>query len=224
MKPSFFDRLLPSRFRRSAPQSGDTVPPHLLEPIRLDGTPEELAAVRPGETLPDAVAAEADRFAELGNARMEEGAYVDALAAFRQGLEILPPPRYRWEAAEWFLAGIGDALWFLKCHLNAVPIWNDMLLHGAVGKGWVHLRRGQTLYELGDFKEAESELMRALLLEGQPLFEGEDRKYWNYITSRARPPEGWTSWEGWTGAEPGSQMYEWLMNLDLYEYRSRPQN
>jgi tetratricopeptide (TPR) repeat protein len=202
------------------PSESDSVPAELLERIDLTGT----AADRENtpDTLPDDLYDELDRLAMEGNERVDEGELVEALRIFRRGIELLPQPRYRWHAAEWFLAGIGDALWLLERYLNAAPIWDDMLIHtGALGKGWVHLRRGQTLYELGDFREAENELLRALILEGWPLFANEDRKYWDYITARVRPPEGWTSWEGWPGAKEGHPMHTWLMGLDLYEFRAR---
>jgi tetratricopeptide (TPR) repeat protein len=224
MNFSFFDRLLAARLRHSKPLPGNEVPPQLLEPIPLEGGPQAPAELPPGATLPPHIVAEVDRLAARGNAMMDAAAYVEALAAFREGLEILPQPRHRWGAAEWFLVGMGDALWFLGLHLNALPVWRDVLLYCGLGNPFPHLRRGQTLYELGEFKEAENELMRALLLGGEPLFAEEPRKYWEYITSRARPPAGWTSWEGWTGVEPGSPLHEWLLDPGIYELRADPQN
>ncbi|HEU0053187.1 MAG TPA: tetratricopeptide repeat protein [Longimicrobium sp.] len=173
--------------------------------------------------LPPDIQDEVDRLAEEGNAWMDTGEYVQALAAFRRGIEVLPPPRDRWDAAMWFLAGIGDALWFLGRHVNARPIWDDAIVFvGGFGNAFVHLRRGQTMYELGDYGEAANELLRALLLGGAELFADDSRKYWDFITSRARPPEGMASWEGWAGAEPGSPLHDWLMNPGVYEFRHVP--
>ena len=230
--PTWLSRWLPSFLRRpdafvpgDPPLSADLVPAELLTPIDLWGEGSNPTG-RTGTTgeLPPQIQGEVDRLAKAGNARMDAGEYVEALRLFRQGLELLPQPRDRWSAAEWFLAGIGDALWFLGCHLNALPVWRDILLVGGLGNPWVHLRRGQTLYELGDFVESQSELMRALLLGGSEFFEDEPRKYWDYITSLARPPEGRQSWEGWEGVDQDSPLYAWLMDPGKYELCASPSN
>lgn len=198
------------------------VPPYLLDPIDLQWpATTDTATVR---ELPAHAQAEIERLAREGNARMDEGRYVDALAVFRAGIDAIPQPRGGWSATEWFLAGMGDALWHLGCHLNAVPIWRDVLLMNGLGNPFVHLRRGQTLYELGDLDEAKNELARALLLAGQPIFEEEDPKYWNYITGLMRPPEGREGWEGFEGVPQESAMYEWLMDPGKYGLFARVQN
>jgi tetratricopeptide (TPR) repeat protein len=206
----------------SRPPATDPVPAELLEPIDLHW--EVHSDGVPGAPLPLAICDEVKRLGNEANARMDEGRYVEAIALFRRGIEILPRPRHRWPEAEWFLAGIGDALWFLGLHLNAVPVWRDILLLNGLGNPFVHLRRGQTLYELGNHGEAANELMRALLLGGEPLFEEEPRKYWDFITARARPPKGRTSWEGWTGVEPGDPLHQWLMDPGQYDLRAPARN
>ncbi|MCI0455509.1 MAG: tetratricopeptide repeat protein [Gemmataceae bacterium] len=137
------------------------------------------------EELPVELHAEIDRLANEGNSLMETGNYAEAAAVFRRGLELLPRPRERWSAALWFLCGIGDAQWFAGDHENGRDTWRDALLSGGLGNPFVHLRRGQTLYELGDQNEAGNELLRALLLGGEEVFANQPRKS---STGSSSPP------------------------------------
>jgi tetratricopeptide (TPR) repeat protein len=188
-------------------------------------TEEAADLYRGAKTMPDELPvelhAEIDRLAEEGNALMSAKKYAEAAEVFRRGLELLPAPREKWSATVWFLCGIGDAQWFLGDHEKGIDTWRDALLFGGLGNPFVHLRRGQTLYELGDQKEAANELLRALLLAGQKIFASEDPKYWDFIISVARPPEGWKSWDGWTGVEEGSPVHDWLMDPGVYALRAK---
>lgn len=108
--------------------------------------------------------------------------------------------------------------------MNALPVWRDTLLQGGLGNPFVHLRRGQALFELGDLSEAQNELARALLLGGQPLFADEASEYWAFIIGRMRPYAERGTWEGWTGVEDGSPMAEWLVDPGHYDLRLPPQD
>jgi len=117
----------------------------------------------------------------------------------------------------WFLCSIGDAQWFMGDHSEGLRTWRDALLQGGVGNAFVHLRRGQTLLELGDRDEAANELLRALLLGGERLFGEEDPRYFAFITSIAKPPAGLESWSGWQGVEPTTPGFEWLTDSSFYQ-------
>jgi len=135
-----------------------------------------------------------ERLAETGNARMDEGRYVDALATFRAGGEALPRPRAAWEAAEWFLAGMGDSLWHLGWHPNALPIWRDVLLMQGLGNPFVHPRRGRP----ANVRERRSHVLE-LRHGADEATEGRDR------------------WEGFEGVSRNSALYEWLMDPGVYD-------
>lgn len=169
------------------------------------------------EELPAGIRAEIDRIAEEGNRLLEAGDPHGALAAFRRGLQALPAPREQWSAALWFLCSIGDAQWFMGDHRAGLQTWRDALLQGGIGNPFVHLRRGQTLLELGEREEAGNELLRALLLGGERLFAGENPRYIAFITSTARPPAGLESWRGWQGVEPTTPGFEWLADPNQYQ-------
>ncbi len=173
------------------------------------------------EEFPEELREEIDRLAEEGNDLMDVSKYAEAERVFRRGLELIPQPREKWSATVWFLCGIGDAQWCAGDHQHGLDTWRDALLCGGLGNPFVHLRRGQTLYELGDQKEAANELLRALLLGGEDLFADEPRQYWEFVTSVAKPPEGWSSWEGWSGVEEDSPVHQWLMDPSAYGIRRK---
>lgn len=61
---------------------------------------------------------------------------------------------------------------------------------------FLRLRLGQSLYELGDEREAANWLVPAYISEGRALFEEDDPKYLEFFRSQvALPPGGWP--EGW---------------------------
>jgi tetratricopeptide (TPR) repeat protein len=69
------------------------------------------------------------------------------------------------------------------------------------GNPFLHLRRGQVLFELGRREEAANELTRAYGLEGEQIFEEEHPKYLNFLQRalRASPPssEHKSWWRFW---------------------------
>ena len=170
------------------------------------------------EELPVELHESIDRLAEKGNALMEMGSFAEAEAAFREGLELLPPPLERWSATLWFLSSMGDAQWLAGAHDRGIDTWRDALLYGGLGNPFVHLRRGQTLYELGEQEEAANELFRALLIAGEEIFETEPEIYWQFITTVAKPPEGIPSWNGFPGIDEDSPLNAWLHDPNQYAF------
>ena len=67
---------------------------------------------------------------------------------------------------------------------------------GAIGNPFIHMRLGQSQFELGNMDRAADELARAYLQEGLAIFEDEDPKYVAFIKSKLKPPPGgWPA--GW---------------------------
>jgi tetratricopeptide (TPR) repeat protein len=166
--------------------------------------------------LPAKIANKVDKIAVRGNTLIDKDRYQEAITEFKKGIDLLPPPREQWDAFLWFLCGIGDAQWFMEDHENGLVTWRDAILHGGLGNAFVHMRRGQVLFELGDRKEAANELLRALLLGGEQVFETKEPKYLELVKSVAAPPEGYESWDGWQGVDEDSPTYDWLMDPEHY--------
>ena len=55
-----------------------------------------------------------------------------------------------------------------------------------LGNPFLHLRLGQSQYELGELDRAADELMRAYMGAGEDIFVSEDPKYRAFLATRAK--------------------------------------
>ena len=105
---------------------------------------------------------------------------------YNQAWKLVPDPKNDWEASTWILAVIADSCFHLGKFKSARSALDyDMTCPGAIGNPFLHLRRGQVLYEQNEPDAAADELMRAFMAEGYEVFENEDEKYLNFLASRA---------------------------------------
>lgn len=141
------------------------------------------------EELDDMLHARIVALSDEGNALQSDGRWEDAIRKFEQALTLLPHPIHRWEAATWLLVAIGDVAFQSEQFARArEALRQAMLCPGAIGNPFVHLRRGQTFYELGDIQMANEELAGAYMLDGVEIFESEDPKYLSHLKTVLRPP------------------------------------
>ena len=126
-----------------------------------------------------AFCAEGDRLADLQR-------FEDALAQYGQAWALVPEPQNDWEAATWIVAAIADAC-FLKGDRAAARDALDyvMTCTAALGNPFLHLRRGQVLFDDGELDAAADELMRAYMGAGPDIFEREDERYLTFLRTRA---------------------------------------
>lgn len=131
--------------------------------------------------------------ADQANKASAAGEYEEAVDLFRKGLELLPKPLERWEAATWLFTGIGDAYFLLgKMESALPPLLGAMHCPHALGNPFLHLRLGQVFFDLGNFDRAAGELTRAYMGEGTKIFEGENPKYFAFLKTKIKePPMGW---------------------------------
>ena len=130
---------------------------------------------------------------DAGDGLVEDEEFDDAVEQYWAALELLPEPKTHWEAATLILTSIGDAH-----HLAGEPeAARDALelalsCPGAADNGFVHLRLGQSLLEVGAKDRAAAELERAYRSAGSEIFEDEDPKYLAFLMTRMdAPPDGW---------------------------------
>jgi len=57
-----------------------------------------------------------------------------------------------------------------------------MLCPAAIGNPFIHLRRGQVLFEQGEMEAAVQELLRAYMRGGDEIFSEDDPKYFRLLT------------------------------------------
>lgn len=119
-----------------------------------------------------------------GNERVDADDFAGALKKFKQALDLVPDPKTDWEASTWLYASIGDMYFFLKKYKEAADsFYNALNCPKGIGNGFVYLRLGQSLFELGQKENALEYLLRAYMLEGEELFTNE-KKYFNFLQDK----------------------------------------
>lgn len=140
------------------------------------------------DELDDALYARVVAHSDEGNRRLEEDDDIPgAIAEYEKALALLPIPFERWEAALWLLIALGDAHFLKSDYAKAL----EYLAHAvqcpdALGNPFLHLRLGQTFFELGQLDKAADEMARAYMGEGPDVFADEDPKYFAFLKTRMR--------------------------------------
>ena len=141
------------------------------------------------EELDDVLHARIVALAEEGKEFEEIEQWLEATSKFRKALALVPEPKWKWEASIWLFIALGDVAFQSGEYEQAREAFREaMLCPGAIGNPFVHLRRGQTFFELGEMKWAEEELTGAYMLDGTAIFEQEDPKYFEHLKTVLRPP------------------------------------
>ena len=121
---------------------------------------------------------------KAGNALMERGDWLAAIAEFRNGVELLPEPKNWYDHYMWLMAGIGDAYFMMSDYTNArAALTEAQSARPGQQNAFVQLRLGQSLFELGRMNRAEEHLMRAYLLHGFSIFDKDDPKYRDHMAA-----------------------------------------
>ena len=137
--------------------------------------------------LPADVHSEISRLSAAGDTLARQKDFAGALCEYERAWALLPDPKDQWEAAVWLLAAIGDALFLNLRYEEACEVFGHALAEGAGAQGnpFLHLRRGESLFECGDRRAAADELMRAYMGAGVEIFRTEDPKYLRYLRTVA---------------------------------------
>lgn len=124
------------------------------------------------------ISTEGDHFADAGK-------YDEALERYSSAWELIPEPRTEWEASTWVLTAIADTAFKAGYFTSAREALDyAMLCPSAIGNPFIHLRRGQVLFEQGEMEAAVQELLRAYMGGGDEIFSEDDPKYSLFLRSR----------------------------------------
>jgi tetratricopeptide (TPR) repeat protein len=129
----------------------------------------------------------------VGEKLSESENYPDAIIEYWKAFDLLPDPKLGWDAALWILAAIGDANFlnkdYVACRDN---LSNAMHCPGGIGNPFLHLRLGQSWFELKNYEKSADELARAYMGAGYEIFESENPIYFKFLKTRLKPPvDGW---------------------------------
>ncbi len=139
--------------------------------------------------LPDDIHQEIVKLSSEGDSLADEGKYREATKKFISALDLLPQPIDQWEACTWLLTAIGDMNFLQGSFDYAKKALSDaMHCPNAIGNPFIHLRLGQSQFELGNKDRAADELTRAYMGAGKEIFDAEDPKYFEFLKTVLDPP------------------------------------
>lgn len=108
----------------------------------------------------------------------EAECYEQAIAEYEKALELVPEPKYDFEASVWIYAAIGDAYYFMEEYGKALDAFMQARkCYGGLESSFVLLRTGECFFELEQYDKAREALIGTFMLEGEEIFESEDEKY-----------------------------------------------
>jgi len=139
--------------------------------------------------LPTEIHEKVELLSKQGNALAEHAKYTEAAQKFIDALNLLPEPIENWEACTWLLVAIGDVNYLQGAYEHAKKAFSDaMHCPNAIGNPFIHMRLGQSQFELGNTERAADELARAYMGAGKEIFEDDDPKYFNFLKTVLKPP------------------------------------
>ena len=135
--------------------------------------------------LPDAIFKDVEDLSECGNTHMQAGLYDAAVVVWQQALRLLPPPQAQWDAALWLHASIGDAFRAKGEIAAALDSFQNAArcADGAVNP-FVLFSIGACNVDSGHEDVAVDPFLRAYMLEGEGIFEGQDPGYIKVLQKR----------------------------------------
>lgn len=136
--------------------------------------------------LDASIYAEVKRFCSLGDSLVDAGKPQEALKEYNNAWKLIPHPPNEWEASTWVLGAIGDTCFQVGDYLSARKALDFVMsCPGAIGNPFLHLRRGQVLFEMKELDGAADELIRAYMGAGDDIFSNEEPKYYQFLKQRA---------------------------------------
>lgn len=113
-----------------------------------------------------------------GDEYMGCGFFDKALLKYQEALELVPEPKNDWEASTWILCAIGDVYFFKSDYKQSLNYFFEALnAPDGIDNPFIQLRLGQLFFELGNKKKAKEYLIGAYMLEGEEIFEDEQKYY-----------------------------------------------
>lgn len=103
---------------------------------------------------------------------MDDGDWEGAVDHWTTALEIIPAPRSEWTASTWLYTCLGDAYYEGGRTDDAMDALGEALkCPDGTGSGFLWLRLGQVLVDVGEVETGKKALHSAHMLEGDEIFE-----------------------------------------------------
>lgn len=120
--------------------------------------------------------------AEKGNYYFENLNFHKALDCYEKALSLLPKNKTDWEISTSLFTALGDTYFNLNDFSNAHDAYNQALQSpNGTGNPYIWFGIGQIYYAQKDIEKAKDCFMRAYMLNGKEIFEGENTLYFKLI-------------------------------------------
>lgn len=122
------------------------------------------------------------KLSEEGDEYIDKDEFEKAVEKYQAALNMIPSPKYDWEASTWLYTALGDAFYLNSQYQEALNYFCEALkCDGGLANPFILLRMGQCFYETDNLNKAKEYLLQAYMLEGEEIFEEEDDKYTQFI-------------------------------------------
>lgn len=132
--------------------------------------------------LNDEIYDQITQLAEEGDKLLTNEKLEEALKKYHAALALLPSPKSDWEASTWLYTAIGDAHVVNQDYHLALDAYTTVLkCPDGISNPYTWLMIGESHYEMDQYEKAKENLLRAYMLDGEEIFEGEESKYFKLI-------------------------------------------
>lgn len=119
---------------------------------------------------------------KAGDAHYDKDRYDKAIDSYLDALALVPDPKQDWEASTWLYGALGDALFMLQRYEESLAAFRSAeKCPDGMDNAFVVLMIGECSYELKDQAQAREYLLKAYMLEGDEIFDEQDKKYFQLI-------------------------------------------
>lgn len=136
------------------------------------------------KNISEQLQSELDKHAEEGNKYFDNKEYDKALEIWVKALELIPEPKKNFSETVWFLTSIGDIYFMQGKYEEAFNSFEDAknnISDEGTNNPFILLRVGESAYELNKKELAVEALLSAYMLEGKEIFNGDDKKYFEFL-------------------------------------------
>ena len=135
--------------------------------------------------LDDEVQEEISIFCHRGDRLVESGNYARAIQEYEKALSLIPEPRYDYAQSVSVYLVIGNAHFLGGQFEKALNATMEAIKSvDGLENPFLHLRLGQSYYEMGLADNAAQHLTLAYAAEGEEIFMEDDPKYFNFLKTK----------------------------------------
>jgi tetratricopeptide (TPR) repeat protein len=132
---------------------------------------------------------EIERICEEGSELFDEEEYQKAIKVWEQAFRLVPEPKNNFSQSLWLHSSIGDAYFLLHDFKQSVMHFfaaKSNIKENGYANPFIMLRLGQSYLEINDTANAKEYLLRAYAIGGKELFESEEDKYLNFLSTQVK--------------------------------------